>query len=119
MSKLSYRIGFALGTVTREFLRAVHKPHLASVTPPIATLRAQPPAPYLSGRLLEDVCHVPAIVRCKGVDLNHWYKANVHEVQKPARKRRAKTKKPTGRTNQPRLGSLNDLICPVDSSMVC
>ncbi|HGN0628836.1 TPA: hypothetical protein ACKRM8_006185, partial [Pseudomonas aeruginosa] len=45
---------------------------------------------------LEHISDIPAIVRLKNVNLNDWYLANTREVQKP------------------KLGSLDQLIAPVD-----
>jgi hypothetical protein len=119
MSTLSYSIGHALGTITREFLRALKKPHVALESQPKAAPHRHQLPPCLPAGLVDEMCHVPAIVRSKGVDLNHWYSVNTREIQKPARKRRVKTAKAEGQVIPGRLGSLNDLICPVDASAVC
>jgi hypothetical protein len=88
MSKLAYSLGFALGTVTRSFLRAVRK---SSAAPTAIHAKAAPllPPPCLPDLLVREMDHVPALVR-KGVDLNHWYAANTRVVEKPARRSRKK-----------------------------
>ncbi|MBW9246595.1 hypothetical protein [Pseudomonas paracarnis] len=93
MSKLAYGFGFALGTITRQFLRAVKK---TSAAPTAIHTKAAPllPPPCLPERLVREMDHVPAITR-KGVDLNLWYAANTRVVQKPARKSRKKPAAPS------------------------
>jgi len=118
MSTLSYGIGHALGTIAREFLRALKKPHVALESRPKAAPHQHQLPSCLPTGLVDEMCHVPAIVRSKGVDLNHWYSVDTREIQKPARKRRVKTAKAEGQVIPGRLGSLNDLICPVDASAV-
>lgn len=88
MSKLAYSFGFALGTVTRSFLRAVRKP---SAAPTAIHVKAAPllPPPCVPDRLVSEMDHVPALAR-KGVDLNHWYTANTRVVEKTARRSRKK-----------------------------
>ena len=52
MSKLTYGLGFALGTVTREFLRAVTKPRVASTAVhPQATPQGVLPPPCVPDHL--------------------------------------------------------------------
>lgn len=90
MSKLTYGLGFALGTVTREFLRAVTKPRVASTAVhPQATPQGVLPPPCVPDHLLREMDHQPAMAR-KGVDLKLWYAANTRAVEKPARKPRTK-----------------------------
>lgn len=123
MSTFSYRAGYALGTVTREFLRAVKQSTPAAPAKPLMAKRAMPAAaPHPSGQVLEHMCQVPAIVRRKQVDLNAWYEANTREVQvkvKKPRTRKPKTKSVQAATNALRLGSLNELIAPIEPSMNC
>ncbi|HBO3167529.1 TPA: hypothetical protein L4R86_001221 [Pseudomonas aeruginosa] len=68
---------------------------------------------------LEHISDVPAIVRLKKVNLNDWYLANTREVQKPMRARKSKPAKATPKAKTPvrkelKLGSLDQLIAPVD-----
>ncbi|MGP8652172.1 hypothetical protein ACT027_33440, partial [Pseudomonas aeruginosa] len=61
----------------------------------------------------------PAIVRLKKVNLNDWYLANTREVQKPKRARKSKPAKAAPKAKTPvrkelKLGSLDQLIAPVD-----
>lgn len=121
MSTFSYRVGYALGTVTREFLRAVKKPKPAAPAQPLIARRSMP-APYLSDQVLEQMCQVPAIVRLKQVNLNTWYAANTREI--PVKPKRTRTRKPKAKSAEAappalRLGSLNDLIAPVEPSLSC
>ncbi|QPO18789.1 hypothetical protein HXW90_04345 [Pseudomonas sp. Y39-6] len=88
MSKLAYNLGFALGTITRQFLRAVKK---TSAAPTAFYPKAAPllPPPCVPDRLVHELDHVPALAR-KGVDLNFWYAANTRVAEKPARRSRKK-----------------------------
>ncbi|WP_260492992.1 hypothetical protein, partial [Pseudomonas aeruginosa] len=68
---------------------------------------------------LEHISDVPAIVRLKKVNLNDWYLANTREVQKPKRARKSKPAKAAPKAKTPvrkelKLGSLDQLIAPVD-----
>ncbi|MBY9127802.1 hypothetical protein ACNAQ7_32250, partial [Pseudomonas aeruginosa] len=72
---------------------------------------------------LEHISDIPAIVRLKNVNLNDWYLANTREVQKPKRARNPKPAKATAKAETPvrkelKLGSLDQLIAPVDP-MTC
>ncbi|MNJ46038.1 hypothetical protein D3C77_411580 [compost metagenome] len=113
MSRLSYGIGHAFGTVVREFLRALKKNHAPLVSQSKAAPHSYQLTPYLPAGVVDGMCHVPAIVRSKGVDLNHWYEVNTRVIQKPPRKRRVKAAKAADQVTSGRLGPLNDLICPV------
>lgn len=120
MSTFSYRVGYALGTVTREFLRAVKQPKPTACATPLMAMPAA--APHPSGQVLEQLCQVPAIVRLKQVDLNAWYAANTREV--PVKVKKPRTRKPKAKpaqvtTKELRLGSLNELIAPIEPSMNC
>lgn len=123
MSTFSYRVGSALGTVTREFLRAVKQSKPAApAKPPIAKRTMPAVAQNLSDQDLEHMYRVPAIVRLKQVDLNAWYEANTREV--PVKAKKPRTRKPKAKpvraaTNALRLGSLNELIAPIEPSMNC
>ncbi|OPE43471.1 hypothetical protein APB71_12780, partial [Pseudomonas aeruginosa] len=57
--------------------------------------------------------------RLKNVNLNDWYLANTREVQKPKRARKPKPAKATAKAETPvrkelKMGSLDQLIAPVD-----
>ncbi|MBB6288676.1 MULTISPECIES: hypothetical protein [unclassified Pseudomonas] len=93
MSKLSYGFGFALGTLTRQFLYAVKK---TSSAPTAIHPKAVPllPPPCVPESLVREMDHVSAIAR-KGVDLNLWYAANTRVVEKPARRSRKKIASPS------------------------
>lgn len=122
----SYRIGYALGTVTREFLRAMREtmPTQTAVPVPLSQpKRVMPAAPYPNGKVLDQMCQIPAIARLKGVDLNAWYEANTKEV-KVRKPRRVRTHSPkqapeTAAAPALRMGSLNELIAPVEPAMSC
>lgn len=91
MSKLTYGLGFALGTVIREFLRAVKKTSTASTATQSKTAaQGMLPPPCVPDHLVREMDHLPAMAR-KGVDLKLWYAANTRAVEKPARKPRTKT----------------------------
>ena len=92
MSKLTYNLGFALGAVLREFLRAVKKPHPTAVAQPQANSQGKLPPPCIPDNLVREMDHLPAIVRAKGVDLNLWYAANTRAVEKTPRKPRSRAK---------------------------
>lgn len=123
MSTFSYRAGYALGTVTREFLRAVKQSQPAVPAKASIAKQAMPAAAsHPSSQVLEHMCQVPAIVRLKQVDLNAWYEANTREVPvnvKKPRTRKPKAKPVQGATNALRLGSLNELIAPIEPTMNC
>ncbi|WP_447444306.1 hypothetical protein [Pseudomonas aeruginosa] len=58
-------------------------------------------------------------LRRKKVNLNDWYLANTREAQKPKRARKPKPAKATAKAETPvrkelKLGSLDQLIAPVD-----
>lgn len=92
MSKLTYKLGFALGVVAREFLRAVKKSNIRPADQPQAKYHVQLPPPCVSDSMVRDMDHLPAMVRAKGVDLNLWYNANTRVVEKPARIPRSRGK---------------------------
>lgn len=108
MSNLSYQIGFTLGAVTREFLRAVKKPPVPRLTAPSADARPSLPGPCLSAKMVDEMSQIPAIVRAKGVDLYHWYDVNTRVAPQPARKR-TRSPKPV------KQGAL----CPGNSGVTC
>lgn len=77
MSKLTYNLGHALGTALREFLLAIQQANRSRPE----TDRAKLPPVFLSEDLGREVDHVPAMVRVKGIDLNAWYRENLHEFE--------------------------------------
>ncbi|HEJ3910946.1 TPA: hypothetical protein SL688_006047, partial [Pseudomonas aeruginosa] len=88
----SFEIGFALGSVVREFRRALSRPPVVVQAPVASSVQRIEPA-MLAGptaKELEHISDVPAIVRLKKVNLNDWYLANTREVQKPKRARKSK-----------------------------
>jgi len=122
----SYRIGYALGTVTREFLRAMRAATPTTTAAPVLLgqpKQVMPAVTHPTGKVLEQMCQVPAIVRLKGVDLNAWFEANTKEVKvkKPRRPRASGPKQPPKIAAAPalRMGSLNELIAPVEPAMSC
>lgn len=117
----SFEIGFALGSVVREFRRALSRPPVVVQAPVASSVQRIEPA-MLAGptaKELEHISDVPAIVRLKKVNLNDWYLANTREVQKPKRARKSKPAKAAPKAKTPvrkelKLGSLDQLIAPVD-----
>ena len=87
----SFEIGFALGSVVREFRRALSRPPVVvQAQAPVASSVQRIEPAMLAGptaKELEHISDVPAIVRLKKVNLNDWYLANTREVQKPKRAR--------------------------------
>lgn len=92
MSKLTYNLGFALGAVVREFLRAVRKTNPIAVVQSQANSHGQLPPPCIPDSQVREMDHFPAIVRAKGVDLNLWYAVNTRAVEKTPRKPRSRAK---------------------------
>jgi len=99
MSIHSHQIGFALGAVTREFLRAVKMPSITVPLRPSTDAFASLPGPCIPAQMVNDLSQVPAIVRAKGIDLYQWYEMNTRVATKP-----------TGYPSARALGPLNDLI---------
>ncbi|HBO9055242.1 hypothetical protein [Pseudomonas aeruginosa] len=120
----SFEIGFALGSVVREFRRALSRPPVVvqQAQAPVASSVQRIEPAMLAGptaKELEHISDVPAIVRLKKVNLNDWYLANTREVQKPKRARKSKPAKAAPKAKTPvgkelKLGSLDQLIAPVD-----
>lgn len=111
-----FQLGFALGSVVKKGLKelrhAAHNP-----TPPkqVVLRQAVFTDRHPSGELLETMCQVPAIVRLKGVNLQDWYQQNTRELPaKPKRRSRAKAKRDTDKPAAPKLGSLDQLIAPIE-----
>jgi len=107
---LSYRFGHALGTLSREFLRALNKPHPVETKPNLVLAEASAFAPLRKD--WDTLCQVPAIVRNKGVDLNHWFDTHTTALVPKKRKRTPSASKKM-KSPSPRLGSLDQLIAPV------
>ncbi|WP_248767857.1 hypothetical protein [Pseudomonas sp. MWU12-2345] len=111
MSKLTYTLGFALGTVTREFLRAVKTTSASPVPQAKAALSVQLPPPCVPDNVLRDMDRQPAMLRAyDGIDLNLWYEENTRVVQKPTRKRRPR-KTDADQVNTALVGSLTPAAC--------
>lgn len=106
---IGFRFGFALGTLTREFLRTMKRP--APLVPahasPIVQLTHKAPT-----RIdWDELRRIPTLAR-RGVDLNQWFENNTKPV--PPTKHRARQRKPSKpKASELRMGSLNDLIAPV------
>lgn len=105
----SFRFGYALGTLTREFVRSMKR------TTPAVPTQAQPVAHLTSitptRNDWDELCRIPALAR-RGVDLNQWFDANTKAV--PPTKRRTRQRKPSkSKAPELRMGPLNDLIAPV------
>ena len=100
----SFRFGYALGTLTREFLRSLKR------TTPAVPAQAQPVVHLASitptRNDWDELCRIPTIARL-GVDLNQWFDDNTKPV--PV-KRRTRQRKPT-QCKAPELR--DDLIAPV------
>ncbi|MBC2658108.1 hypothetical protein H7A76_21930 [Pseudomonas sp. MSSRFD41] len=101
-----FRIGYALGTLTRVFLRALKGPSQAEFVHsiPTATVVA---AAFDTRNDWEELSRVPTLAR-RGVDLNQWFDSNT----KPAAPAKRRTRKPA-KPKKPLLGSLDELIAPV------
>ncbi|MFJ5299222.1 hypothetical protein ACIQAL_22165 [Pseudomonas sp. NPDC088368] len=122
MSARTFQIGFQIGTVMRECIRAISsqsKPIAITLSATASKPFAPPPAP--TSVQFESLCRSPAFVRNKGVDLNAWFAANVRESQPSPKKPRARKPKqnhsealpvavPTEKNHGPTFGSLNELI---------
>ena len=110
----SFEIGFALGSVVREFRRALSRPPVVVQAQAPVALRVQRIDPaFLAGPTageLEHISDIPAIVRLKKVNLNDWYLANTREVQKPTAKAETPVRK------ELKMGSLDHLIAPNSES---
>ena len=105
----SFRFGYALGTLTREFVRSMKR-----TTPAIPT-QAQPVAHLTSitptRNDWDELCRIPTLAR-RGVDLNQWFDANTKAV--PPTKRRTRQRKPSkAKAPEQLMGPLDDLITPV------
>lgn len=105
----SFRFGYALGTLTREFMRSMKRtiPAVQTQAQPVVHLASITP----TRNDWDELCRIPTLAR-RGVDLNQWFDANTKAV--PPTKRRARQRKPS-KTKAPelRMGPLDDLIAPV------
>lgn len=105
----SFRFGYALGTLTREFVRSMKR------TTPAVLTQAQPVVHLASitptRNDWDELCRIPTLAR-RGVDLNQWFDANTKAV--PPTKRRPRQRKPSKpKAPELRMGPLDDLIAPV------
>ena len=104
-----FRFGYALGALTREFLRATKRP--ASPDPAQPRRFAQLANMIPTRNDWDELCRIPALAR-RGVDLNQWFDANTKAV--PPTKRRTRQRKPSkAKAPELRMGPLDDLITPV------
>lgn len=126
---MSYRFGESVGTALREIIRSVRnaQTQARAARPSIAPAERRVvefPQPIVSAAVLEEMDHVPALVRRNAIDLNTWFKQNTQEAQPEKPKRERKPRKPkaasaAGPVQSPaprvlRPGSLDQLIAPVD-----
>ncbi|WP_252090650.1 hypothetical protein [Pseudomonas sp. MWU13-3659] len=105
----SFRFGYALGTLIREFMRSMKR------TTPAVQTQAQPVIHLASitptRNDWDELCRIPTLAR-RGVDLNHWFDANTRPA--PETKRRSRSRKPTrSKAQERRMGPLDELIAPV------
>ena len=122
----SFRFGYTLGTLTREFMRSLKR------TTPAVPAQAQPVVRLASiaptRNDWDELCRIPTLAR-RGVDLNQWFDVNTKAVpptkRRPRQRKPSKTKAPELRMDplneldhipEPRVlrpGSLDQLIAPV------
>ncbi|MCW2097933.1 UNVERIFIED_ORG: hypothetical protein EDF86_1777 [Pseudomonas psychrophila] len=76
MSKLTYNLGFTLGTVIREFLYAVKKANALAVAQHQSTRQRTLPPPCVPDNVIREMDQLPAIVRVNAIDLDFWYLTN-------------------------------------------
>ncbi len=120
----SFEIGFALGSVVREFRRALSRPPVVvQAQAPVALSVQRIDPAFLAGPTageLEHISDIPAIVRLKKVNLNDWYLANTREVQSPSahanKPAKATAKAETPVRKELKMGSLDHLIAPNSES---
>lgn len=111
--KSGFRFGYALGTLTREFLRSIKRPA------PLNFVQTQPTPILVSAFQArndwDELSRTPTIAR-RGIDLNRWYEENTTQAKpvKPKRKRCNARKAPSTAAlfvgPLPKFGSLNELI---------
>lgn len=103
-----FRIGFALGTLTRELLRAMKRTTPAVPAQPQTTKIFASTVP--TRKDWDELCRVPTIAR-RGIDLSQWFEANTKPV---TNKRRSRQRKPAQCKPQAlRFGPLDELIAPI------
>jgi hypothetical protein len=104
-----FRFGYALGTLTREFMRSMKRttPTVPTQAPPVIHLTSITP----TRNDWDELCRIPTLAR-RGIDLNQWFDANTKVV--PPTKRRTRQRKPSKpKAPELRMGPLDDLIGPV------
>lgn len=104
-----FRFGYALGALTREFLRATKRP--ASPDPAQPRRFAQLANMIPTRNDWDELCRIPTLAR-RGVDLNQWFDANTKPVT-PTKRRSRQRKPTTHKAPELRMGPLDDLIAPV------
>ncbi|WP_103736452.1 hypothetical protein [Pseudomonas syringae] len=120
MSTASFRFGVMVGTALRECIRAfTHKPNPEPVQVAPQQVRTMP-EPVMSNEQWEQY-RLPALARCKHVDLAGWYDHHMQEIQaKPVKKSRKSRASKALETSQkqdaeppvkaPVMGPLDQLI---------
>ncbi|WP_117149804.1 hypothetical protein [Pseudomonas coronafaciens] len=120
MSTASFRFGVMVGTALRECIRAVtHKLNSEPVQVAPQQVRTMP-EPVMSNEQWEKY-RLPALARCKHVDLGGWYDHHMQEIQaKPLKKPRKSRASKAQETSQkqdaeppvkaPVMGPLDQLI---------
>jgi hypothetical protein len=106
---IGFRFCYALGTLTREFLRAMKRP--TRVVP--AHVR---PVVQLASRALtrsdwDELRRIPTLAR-RGVNLSQWFEINTKAVP-PTKRRTRQRKSSKPKAAELRKGSLDELIAPV------
>lgn len=105
----SFRFGYALGTLIREFMRSLKRTTPAVPTQALPVVHLANITPTRND--WDELCRIPTLAR-RGVDLNTWFDANTKAV--PPTKRRTRQRKPTqSKAKELRMGPLDDLIAPV------
>lgn len=92
MSKLTYQLGYVLGTATKDFLHGATQASSSFDDKHQGGALLQLPPPCIPDSQLREMDQFPAMLRVRGIDLNTWYAKNTREVEKRSRKRRSKTK---------------------------
>ena len=110
VSSTSFRLGYALGTRYREFVRSMKR------TTPAVPTQAQPVAHLASitptRNDWDELSRIPTLAR-RGVDLNQWFDANTKPIPKPAKRRPRQRKQAERKALELRMGPLDELIAPV------
>ena len=105
-----FRFGYALGALTREFLRATKRP--ASPDPAQPRRFAQLANMIPTRNDWDELSRIPTLAR-RGVDLNQWFDANTKPIPKPAKRRPRQRKQAERKALELRMGPLDELIAPV------